>query len=152
MAQKKSSRVVLRDDMIFTGYSSNGYAVPLDSKRESGGHEAGISPIELLLTSLGGCMAMDVISILRKKQQDVTGLEFEIEGLRADEHPRVFTEIWVKAIVTGRSIDPAAVARAIELSSENYCGASATLRHTATIHYSHEIHETALEELIESKS
>jgi putative redox protein len=146
MAAKKSSRVVLRDDSIFTGYSSNGYSVPLDTARASGGHDGGISPMELLLTALGGCTGMDVISILRKKRQDVTGLEVEVEGLRADEHPRVYTEIWVKFIVTGHSVDPAAVERAIELSRDKYCGVSATLQRTATLHYSHEIVEAAAAE------
>jgi putative redox protein len=143
MAAKKSSRVVLRDDSIFTGYSSNGYSVPLDTNRASGGHDAGFSPMELLLTALGGCTGMDVISILRKKRQDVTGLEIQVEGVRADEHPRVYTQVWVKFIVTGHSVDPAAVERAIELSRDKYCGVSATLQHTATFHYSHEIIEAA---------
>jgi len=145
MGAKKSSRVVLRDDSLFTGYSSNGYSVPLDTNRASGGHDAGFSPMELLLTALGGCTGMDVISILRKKRQHVTGLEVQVEGVRADEHPRVYTEIWVKFIVTGHHVDPAAVERAIELSRDKYCGVSATLRHTASFHYSYEILEAAEE-------
>jgi len=144
-SNRLSTRIVLRDDLIFTGYSSNGYSVPLDTKLSAGGHDAGISPMELLLTSLAGCTGMDVISILRKKQQAITGFEVEVEGVRADEHPRVYTEIWVKYIVTGRGVDPAAVDRAIQLSSEKYCGASAMLRATATIHYEREIHEAAPE-------
>jgi putative redox protein len=143
MAARKSSRVVLRDDSIFTGYSSNGYSVPLDTNRATGGHDAGFSPMELLLTALGGCTGMDVISILRKKRQAVTGLEVQVEGLRAEEHPRVYTEVWVKFIVTGHHVDAAAVERAIELSRDKYCGVSATLQHTATFHYSHEIIEAA---------
>ncbi|MBN1562771.1 MAG: OsmC family protein [Anaerolineae bacterium] len=126
--------------MIFTGYD-NGYTVPLDAKKEAGGHDAGISPMSLLLTSLGGCTAMDVISILRKKKQDVTAFEVQVEGVRADEHPKVWTEIWVKFILTGHNIDQKAVDRAIELSRDKYCGAAATLRHTATIHYTSEIIE-----------
>lgn len=146
MAEHKSSRVVLRDDMLFVGYSSNGYSVPMDAAhKEVGGHNAGIAPMELLLTSLGGCTAMDVISILRKKQQEVSAFEVQVEGVRADEHPRVYTEIWVKFIVTGRSIDPKALERAIDLSRDKYCGAAATLRHTATLHYSYEIIEAPSE-------
>ena len=105
MGQKKSSRVVWRDDLIFTGHSSNGHSVPLDAAKAAGGHDAGISPMELLLTALGGCTGMDVISILRKKQQDVTGFEVQVEGERADEHPRVYKEIWVKFVITGRAVD-----------------------------------------------
>lgn len=140
MGERKSSRVVLRDDMLFAGYSSNGYTVPLDAlQKELGGHNAGISPMELMLTSLGGCTGMDVISILRKKKQEVSAFEVQVEGVRADEHPKVYTEIWVKFIVTGKDVDPAALERAIELSRDKYCGAAATLRHTATIHYDYEI-------------
>mgnify|MGYP001489712275 FL=1 len=142
MAERKSSRIVLRDDMIFTAYSSNGYSLPLDAQKAVGGHDAGISPMELLLTALAGCTGMDVISILRKKQQQVTGFEVQVEGIRAEEHPRVFTEIWVKYTITGRDIDPKAVERAIELSRDKYCGAAATLRHTAQIHYDYVIVET----------
>jgi len=135
---KKRSTAVLRDDMIFLGQSSNGYTIPLDAKKEAGGHDAGISPIELLLTSLAGCTGMDVISILRKKKQEVTAFEVRVEGVRADEHPRVFAEIWAHFVVTGHNVSQDAVDRAIELSRDKYCGASATLRHTATIHYSSE--------------
>lgn len=143
MGEKKRSTVVWRDDMIFVGHSSNGYTIPLDAQKDVGGHNAGISPIELMLTSLGGCTGMDVISILRKKQQDVTAFEVRVEGVRADEHPRVYTEIWVHFIVTGHNVSKEAVERAIELSRDKYCSASATLRHTATIHYSSEIIEAA---------
>ncbi len=143
MSEKKRSSVVLRDDMIFIGQSSNGFTIPLDAKKEAGGHDAGVSPIELLLMSLAGCTGMDVISILRKKKEDVTAFEVRVEGVRADEHPRVFTEIWVKFVVTGHNVSQDAVDRAIELSRDKYCGASATLRHTATIHYSSEIVEAA---------
>jgi putative redox protein len=145
MAQKKGNKVVLRDDMIFTGYSSGGYTVPLDAAKGAGGHDAGISPMELMLTSLAGCTGMDVISILRKKRQDVTAFEVQIEGARADEHPRVWIELWVKFLVTGHHVDPKAVERSIELSRDQYCGAAATLRHTATIHYDYEIIEAEAE-------
>ncbi|MBN1679925.1 MAG: OsmC family protein [Anaerolineae bacterium] len=146
MGAKKTSKVILRDDMIFTGASSNGYTIPLDAVKAFGGHDAGISPMELMLTALGGCTGMDVISILRKKKQAVTGLEVHVEGIRADEHPKVYTDITVHFVITGHNITPAAVERAIALSRDTYCGAAATLRHTATIRYSHEIFEAAAEE------
>lgn len=140
MAQRKNTKVVLRDDMIFTGYSSNDFTIPLDAvKAEVGGHDAGISPMELMLTALAGCTGMDVISILRKKKQQVTAFEVHVEGVRADEHPKVYTEIWVKFILTGTNIDPKAVERSIQLSRDTYCGAAATLRYTATMHYDYEI-------------
>ncbi len=141
MAEKRSARVIWRDDMLFTGISHSGFTIPLDANKAHGGHGAGISPMELMLTALAGCTAMDVISILQKKQQKVTAFEVQVEGVRADEHPKVYTQMWVKFIVTGHGVDEKAVERAIELSRDKYCGASATLRHTAEIHYSHEIIE-----------
>ncbi len=138
MANKKHSKVVLRSDMHFIGHN-NGYTIPLDTVEGFGGHDSGITPMSLMLTSLAGCTGMDVISILRKKQQDVTAFEVQVEGVRGDEYPKVWTEIWVKFIVTGHNIEQKAVDRAIELSRDKYCGAAATLRHTATIHYESEI-------------
>ena len=145
MAERKSSKVVWRNDMIFTAYSSNGYTIPLDSAKTHGGYDAGISPMELMLTALAGCTAMDVISILRKKQQSVDGFEVEVEGVRADEHPRVYTEVWVKFTLTGNHIDPKAVERAIDLSRTKYCGVSNTLAHTANMHYDYVLVETEAE-------
>jgi putative redox protein len=141
MGEKKSSTVVLRDNMLFTGYSSNGFSIPIDARKEHGGYGAGVAPIELMLTALAGCAALDVISILRKKQQTVTAMEVRVDGTRAEEHPRVFTDISVHVVVTGHNVDPGAVDRAIELSRDKYCGAAATLRHTAQITYTREIIE-----------
>lgn len=83
--------------------------------------------MELLLVGLAGCTGMDVISILRKKRQQVTGYEVRVTGVRAEEHPMVFAEITVEHIVTGHHVQPEAVARAIELSENKYCGAGAML-------------------------
>lgn len=141
MAAKKESRAVWRDDLMFTGFSGSGLSVPLDAAKANGGHDTGFSPMEMLLTALAGCTGMDVISILQKKKQQVTAFEVRVEGVRADEHPRVWTEVWVKYVVTGHHLDPAAIERAIELSRDKYCGVSATLRHTATMHDSYEIIE-----------
>ena len=135
MAQNRTARLIWRDDMLFTGVSQNGYTVPIDAAPHHGGHEAGIRPMDLMLTSLAGCSALDVISILRKKRQEITGLEVEIEGARREEHPKTYTDIWVRFTVKGPNVDPAAVERAIELSRDKYCAAAATLRHTATLHY-----------------
>jgi putative redox protein len=141
MAEKNSFRVVLRDDLVFTGYSDNGHSITLDASVANGGHDAGIPPAELLLTALGGCTGMDVISILRKKRQDVTAFEVRVEGTRAKQNPKIFTDITVHFIVTGHHVDPAAVERAIQLSRETYCSVGAMLQHAATIQYSHEIIE-----------
>lgn len=139
MPENYSTRLVWRDDMMFTGYSSNEHSIPLDASPRVGGHEMGVRPMELMLTSLAGCTAMDVLSILRKKRQEITGFEVQVEGTRQDEHPKVYTEIWVRFSITGVDVDPVAVERAIELSRDKYCAAAATLRHTATLHYDYEI-------------
>ena len=141
MAENRKTRLVWRDEMIFTGYSQNEHAVPLDAAPQHGGHEAGFRPMDLMLTSLAGCTAMDVISILRKKRQEITGFEVTVEGARRDEHPKTYSEIWVHFTIKGPNVDPAAVERAIELSRDKYCAAAATLRHTATLHYDFDIVE-----------
>ena len=87
----------------------------------------------MLLVGLAGCTGMDVLSILRKKRQDVTAYEVRVQGIRADAHPKVFVEISVEHLVTGHNISPTAVARAIELSEIRYCGASAMLGKVARI-------------------
>jgi len=99
--------------------------------------------MELLLVGLAGCTGMDVISILRKKRQDVTAYEVHITGVRAEEHPMVFVEITVEHIVTGHRIQPEAVARAIELSEGRYCGAGAMLGKVAHLTHTYHIVEAA---------
>ncbi len=89
--------------------------------------------MEMLLVALATCAAMDVLSILRKKRQQITAYEVHVHGERTEEHPRVFVEITVEHIFTGHGIQPHAVERAIELTEEKYCGASAMLGKTARL-------------------
>jgi putative redox protein len=84
--------------------------------------------MQLLLMGLAGCTAMDVISILQKKRQQVTGMEVNVVGDRVDEHPRYYRDIELEFVVRGHKVDPKAVARAIELSETKYCSASENLR------------------------
>ena len=92
--------------------------------------QTGPSPMEALLMSLAACTAMDVISILQKKRQNVVSYKVEVSGERPPkgEWPRPFLKIYVKHLLEGENIDPAAVARAVQLSDEKYCSVSATLR------------------------
>jgi putative redox protein len=133
MSEVIESLVEFRGGMAFRGESSNGYAVPLDASSEAGGAGAGVRPIELLLLGLGGCTGMDVIEILRKMRQDVTGYEVRVRGERRSEHPRIFTRITVEHIVRGRGVKPEAVRRAVELSATRYCSVSAMLEPAATV-------------------
>jgi putative redox protein len=118
-------------DMAFESTPPSGNKFILDSYPETGGHSKGPTPVEALLSSLAACSAMDVVSILEKKRQKVDSYRVEIEGDRAaagSEWPRPFTAIRMKHILTGPGLDPAAVARSIQLSEEKYCTVLATLR------------------------
>src|SRR5437588_11413972 len=129
--------------MRFEGGASAGQSVVVDVSENHGGQNAGFRPMELLLVGLAGCTGMDVISILRKKRQDVTGYQVHVQGVRAEEHPMVFVEIAVEHIVTGHHIQPEAVARAIALSEERYCGAGAMLGKMAHLTHTYRIVEAA---------
>lgn len=124
--------ITLQDGMHFVAVPDSGMVVHIDSKPETGERQ-GASPMELLLISLGGCTGMDVISILRKKRQNVTGFELRVHGDRATDHPKVFTDFTIEYVVRGVDIDPAAVGRAVELSVENYCSVHAMLHKAAEI-------------------
>lgn len=123
----------LRENMHFTAAADSGYVVHLDSKAPEGEVSRGASPMELLMISLAGCTAMDVVSILRKKRQNLTGFEIRIHGDRRTEHPRVFTDFELEYVVRGVDIDAEAVERSIQLSTENYCSAHAMLEKAASI-------------------
>ena len=125
----------------FESQSASGTIIHLDASLEHGGQNAGAQPMELLLISLAGCTGMDVISILEKKRQKITRLQIRVEGIRQDEHPRVYTDVTITYVVTGHRVDPTAVARAIELSVTRYCPLYATVSKTATMHTTYEVHE-----------
>jgi putative redox protein len=127
--------------MTFAGKAESGFSIPLGTDPDVGGDSDGFRPIELLLIGLAGCTAMDVISILQKKRQAVHSFEVQAEAERATEHPRVLTRIHLQYRVIGKAIEPAAVARAIELSETKYCPAHAMLRPAVPITSSFEILE-----------
>ena len=133
MAKILTAVAKLETEMRFDAQATSGYHVTLDSHGESGGQGEGFSPMEMLLIGLASCTGMDVISILRKKRQDVTGYEVQVQGIRAEEHPKVFVEINIEHVITGHNVQPAAVERAIELSATRYCGAEAMLGKVAHI-------------------
>jgi putative redox protein len=132
-----------RDQMQFDAHTYPDQVTALDSAPTFGGQEAGSRPVDLLLAGLAGCTAMDVLSILKKKRQSVTGLEVRVSGQQAKEHPRVFTDIEVVYVVEGTDVDPRAVERAIDLSETQYCPAYAMLDKMATITSRYEIHQAA---------
>ncbi|BAJ63240.1 OsmC family protein [Anaerolinea thermophila] len=129
------AKATWKHGLSFEGWASSGFTVNLGAAPEVGGENDGFRPMELLLVGLAGCTAMDVISILEKKRQQVTGFEVRAHAERANEHPKVFTEITLEYIVTGHNIDPEAVKRAVELSENKYCSAQAMLGKTANIQH-----------------
>ena len=143
MAEIMTAQAILETGMRFDAESGSGHHVTLDAAEYGGGQDAGFRPMELLLIGLAGCTGMDVISILRKKRQQVTGYEVDVTGVRAEDHPMVFVEITVEHIVTGHHIQPEAVAHAIELSEGRYCGAGAMLGKVAHLTHIYRIVEAA---------
>jgi putative redox protein len=140
MAATKDAKVVWKDGLAFEGSGRSGFTVSLDTIAEEGGG-SGFSPMELLLVSLAGCTAMDVISILKKKRQNVTGFEVRAHGVRADEHPKIYTDITLEYIVCGCHVDPKAVERAIELSETKYCSVNGMLSKVAQVTTTYRIEE-----------
>ncbi|HEY0962964.1 MAG TPA: OsmC family protein [Pseudomonadales bacterium] len=116
------------EDAMFLGESGSGHCVIMDGPPEIGGRNAGIRPMEMLLIGVGACSSVDVVSILKKARQDVTGCEAKVEATRVDAIPAVFEKIHMHFIVTGKSLDDARVKRAVELSAEKYCSASIMLQ------------------------
>lgn len=113
--------------LSFTGTSDSGFLVDLGADPSVGGANDGFRPMELVALGLAGCTAMDVISILRKKQQDITAFSVSVQAQQSAVHPKVFTHIILLYIVKGNNLEESAVRRAIELSAAKYCPAQAML-------------------------
>lgn len=129
MSNEKTAKVVWSgEELQFRGTLGSGYEFDLNSN--AGEH--GGSPMEFLLAGVAGCTAMDVISILQKMRQDVHEFFVEISGVRAAEHPKVYTEATITYVVRGQQIKEENVARAIELSENIYCSASQMFHRSGT--------------------
>lgn len=137
------TRVTWKSRMSFTGSSTAGFEVPLGTEPSVGGDNDGFRPMELIAIGLAGCTAMDTISILQKKRQDITAFEVVVHADRADEHPKVFTTITLEYFIEGHQVDPSAVERAIELSATKYCPAQAMLEKAVKIEHNYSIKEAA---------
>ena len=121
------AKVDWKGRLTFTGTADSGFEVPLGSYPEVGGDDDGFRPMELIAVGLAGCTAMDVISILKKKRQEVLDFQVKVDTARADQHPKVFTEAIIEYHLAGKDISESAVTRALELSAESYCPAQAML-------------------------
>jgi putative redox protein len=136
-----NATVIWHQGLTFTGKADSGFEVPLGGRSSAGGDDDGFRPMELIATGLAGCTAMDTISILQKKRQDITAFEVNVSAERADEHPRVFTHISIEYLITGHAVDEKAVLRAIQLSAERYCPAQAMLSQVVLIDLAYQIFE-----------
>ncbi len=132
-ALEKHVAVVWEGDLAFVAQTESGHRVVMDTAPAAGEARRGPTPMELVLAALGGCTGIDVISILRKMRQQVTRYEIRAGGTRAEEHPRVYRTIVVEHTVYGAGLQPAAVERAIRLSTEKYCSVGAMLARTAAL-------------------
>jgi putative redox protein len=135
------ARIRLAEGMTFVAESGSGHAVVVDASPDVGGRDLGPRPMELVLMGTGACSAIDVVHILRKARQGVTGCVVELDADRATEDPKVFTRIHFRYVVTGRGLASAQVERAVKLSREKYCSATAMLSKTAEITTAFEIRE-----------
>lgn len=135
------ARVKLLEGMTFVAESGSGHAVVVDSSPDVGGKNLGARPMELVLMGTGACSAIDVIHILRKARLAVTDCVVELDAERAPEDPKVFTRIRFHYVITGKALTPAQVERAIKLSKDKYCSASAMMAKTAALEWDYEIRE-----------
>ena len=126
-------RVKWRDEATFVGTTASGHTVTMDGPPDAGGRDLGPRPMEMVLLGLGGCSAFDVVHILRRGRQPVSGCEVEVDAERADTDPKVFTRIHMRFSLSGDGLAESKVARAVELSAEKYCSVVRMLASTAEI-------------------
>ena len=127
--------------MKFVGTAPSGSPIQMDAESSVGGDDSGVRPMEMIALGLIGCQAMDVISVLQKKRQEVTKFEVKFDGPRSPEFPKVFTRAAITFVVSGRHVDEAAVVRSIELAATKYCPAQAMLEQAFPMDLHYEIYE-----------
>jgi putative redox protein len=130
-----------KEKMIFVGKPDSGFSVQMDSDASFGGTNSGVRPMEMIALGLAGCTAMDVLSILQKKRQQVTQFEVKLDAPRSPDYPKVFTSALIVYVVTGMGVDESAVLRAIELAATKYCPAQFMLAEAFPMDLSYEIYE-----------
>ena len=125
------------DGALLVAEAGSGHSFTMDGSAEVGGRNLGARPMEVMLIGMGGCTAIDVVSMLRKQRQDIEGVEVSLTGERAADHPMVYTEVKLTYTVRGRKLNKALVERAVALSDEKYCSATAMFKKSAKV--THEI-------------
>lgn len=141
MADAMKARVKWAENAAFIGETGSGHAIVIDGPADIGGRNLGPRPMELMLLSTGSCSAVDVVFILKKARQPVTDCWVEVEGKRADTDPKVFIDIHLHFVITGKGLAANQVERAVKLSADKYCSASIMLAKAATITHTFEVRE-----------
>jgi putative redox protein len=136
------ARIKWVEDRTFVGESGSGHKIVLGTAFGAEGRTPGPSPMELVLIGMGGCTAFDVVHILEKGREKIDDVSVELEAERAQQDPKVFTRIHMHFVVKGRELAPEKVERAIKLSAEKYCSASAMIAKTASITHDFELLDT----------
>ncbi len=137
-----TARITWVQDALFTAESGSGHTITMDGSPDVGGRNLAARPMEMVLIGMGGCTAIDVASMLRKQRQDVRDIIVELEAERAEDHPKVFNQVKLVYRVRGKKLNRALVERAVALSDEKYCSATAMIRKSANV-----THEIVLEEV-----
>jgi putative redox protein len=137
-----TARIAWVENALFVAESGSGHTVTMDGSPDVGGRNLGARPMEMVLLGMGGCTAIDVVSMLRKQRQDIRDVAVELVAERADDHPKVFTDVKLVYRIRGKNLNRALVERAVSLSDEKYCSATAMVRKSAVVS-----HEIVLEEI-----
>ncbi len=133
--------LVMAQGITFLAKGNSNHWVAMDGPEEFGGSSAGSKPMEMFMMGLAGCTGMDVVTILNKKRVNLIDFKMELLADRKEEYPQVLTKITIVYKIYGKNIKEADVKRAIELSTDKYCGAINTLKHTVEIIQNYEIFE-----------
>ena len=137
-----TAKVSWVDGALFVAEGGSGHTITMDGAADIGGRNLASRPMEVMLMGMGGCTAIDVVSMLKKQRQDIEGVEVSLSGERATEHPMVYTEVKLVYTVRGRKLNRALVERAVSLSDQKYCSATAMFKKTAKV-----THELVLVEI-----
>src|SRR5215475_3937004 len=132
-----TAKVTWVDGALLVAEAGSGHSFTMDGAPDVGGRNLAARPMEVMLIGLGGCTAIDVVSMLRKQRQDIEGVEVALVAERADDHPKVYTEVKLVYTVRGRNLRRPLIERAVSLSDEKYCSATAMFKKTAKV--THEI-------------
>jgi len=130
------------DGALFVAEGGSGHTLTMDGAPDVGGRDVASRPMEVVLMGMGGCTAIDVVAMLRKQRQDIEGVEISLAAERAEEPPKVFTSVKLVYTVRGRKLNRALIERAVSLSEDKYCSATAMIRKSASVS-----HEIVLEEV-----